>query len=180
MSKKHKLPFKEATGERNLSGSYLISFRLTNLSEKDDLIISDIIEGIARSFEDSEVLSKVSHVDVEKTDKSGIPLSQKTLKIGSSAQLNQKVLVTVPLKEDNGHYITSSKLSSQIAPEIEIALAENSQATINDIKGNYAELIDLDATAEAIMTDEYGEEQIVSIDIDSVLVPLEFLDNIGD
>ncbi len=182
MSKKHKIPTKEATGKKNLSGSYLISFRLSDISDKDNIIISDIIEGLARTFEESKGLSKISHLDIEKTDKTGTPLSEKPLKIGDYVKLNQKVVITAAISEENGTYIAGSKLSSNIVGEVEIALSEDSQALINNMKDSEdeIELIDFDSPAEAIITDEYGEETRVTVNIDSVKVKKDYLDKIGE
>lgn len=182
MSKKHKIPIKEATGKKNLSGSYLISFRLGDISAEDNIILSDIVEGLARGFEESNCLPKLSHIDIEKTDKSGMPLSKKTLKIGDSVKLNRKIVVTASISKEDGIYIAGSKLSSNIVGEIELALSEDSQAIINDIKkkSDEVELIDFDSPAEAIITSRYGDEERIVVNIDSVKVKTDYLDRIGE
>ncbi len=181
MSKKHKIPIKEATGEKKLSGSYLISFRLDKISEQDSIIISDIIEGLARTFEHSNSLPKISHLDIEKTDVNGIPLSQKPLKAGDYVKLNQSIELNAQISEEDGTYIVGSKLSTNIIGEIKFTLSEDSQALINEVKGDEVELIDFDSVATVSLLDQETElEEEVTVNIDSVKIKKEYLDKIGE
>ena len=181
MTKKYKIPIKEASGEQNLSGSYHVSFRLDNISEQDQIVVSDIIEGLARTFEHSNGLPKLSHLDIEKTDKSGTPLSQKPLKAGDSVKLNSEITITAQLSEENGSYVVGSKLKADSLGEIQFTLSEDMQALVNAVKEDDIELIDFDSPITIPLLDQETEvEEDVIVSIDSLKIKKEYLDKIGE
>lgn len=181
MARKHKIPIKEASGEKNLSGSYLISFKLDKISDQDQIIISDIIEGLARAFEHSNGLPKISHLDIEKTDSNGTPLSQKPLKAGDYVKLNSGVEITAQLSEENGTYVVGSKLTSNIIGDVKFTIPEDIQAVVNQVKDHDAELIEFDSTVNVKLRDaETDVEEDVSVNIDAIKINKEYLDKIGE
>ncbi len=181
MAKKFKIPIKEATGEKNLEGSYLISFKLKDISVEDNIIISDIIEGLARGFEQSTALHKISQIDLEKTDASGTPLSQKPLKVGDFVSLNKDIVIKTQIAKEKDYYVVGSRTATKKVADVELRLPADSHAVINSLKEETVELIDFNsAIAVSLIDPETNEPEDVWINIDAVTIKKEDLDKIGE
>jgi hypothetical protein len=178
--KKHKIPIKEATGEKNLSGNYQITFNLSNISDKDGVIITDIIEGLARTFEHSNALPKIAKIDIEKLDVNGTPYSETPIKVGDHVKLNKQVTVVTTINKDNEIYVIGSSSGEQVA-EVEAHLPEESEAIVNAIHNDEVELIDFSSALSVTLSDnETGDEDEIIVNVDAVKVKLEDLDKIGE
>ena len=143
----HKIPWEELSGNKNLNGKYLVSFIL-DISEDDDISLTDIAHSITSGFEGHPVLNKISHLDLEKTDKNGIPYSQKkaSLKPGDSVVINSPVELRSNIQSHKGKYIIGSRQeNAEELGEMIIKIPAGIKAKVNQVTEKGVELIDFDS-----------------------------------
>lgn len=168
----YKIPWDELSGEANLKGRYKVSFFI-DIDEADNVTIGDLHQSLAAGFSDDPGLSKLSHLDMEKTDAEGHPLpSGKSFKVGDTVVVTEDVELTAQIDVLNGHYIVGAKNESTIpAGEGTVVIHQGMIARVNKVDGDTVELIDLDAEAAAALknvdTDEVDD---VFVQVDSVIL----------
>lgn len=144
---KFKIPWEELSGNKNLNGKYLVSFIL-DISEDDEISLTDIAHSITSGFQGHPVLNKISHLDLEKTDKNGVLYSQKKLelKAGDSVVINLPVELKSTIEAYEGKYIIGSKNSlAENLGEMIIKIPAGIKAKVNQVLENGIELIDFDS-----------------------------------
>jgi len=143
----HKIPWEELSGSKNLNGKYIVSFIL-DISEDDDISVTDIAHSITSGFEGHPVLNKISQLDLEKTDKNGTPYSKKnaSLKAGDSVVINYPVELKSQIANYNGKYIIGS-LNEEAEPlgEMVVKIPAGMKARVNKVTDQGVELTDFDS-----------------------------------
>ena len=142
----HKIPWEELSGNKNLNGKYKISFIL-DISEDDEISLTDIAHSITSGFQGHPVLNKISQLDLEKTDKNGTLYSQKTvLKAGDSVVINSSIELKSQISNYNGKYVIGSRNEeAESLGEMTVKIPAGIKAKVNQVTEKGVELIDFDS-----------------------------------
>jgi hypothetical protein len=173
----YKIPWDELSGEKNLKGTYKVTF-LVDISDDDQMSIDDLRQSIAYSVEGDPVLNKISRLDLEKTDKAGqaIP-TMGAFKVGDMVIVTEDVEVTAKVEDYNGRLIVGAKnLVTEAVGDGILIVPAGSKARINKIEENNVELIDFEGTVSASLQNaETSEISDVSVNIDSIIFSNKYI-----
>jgi len=178
----HKIPWDELSGESNLNGTYKVTF-LLDVTENDELSISDLHETIASGFSGDKVLNKISRLDLEKTDKQGnvINLSG-NFKVGDSVVIKEDIEMEAELEYHEGNYIVGAKgLETEKLGKVHIFIPQGFKAKINQVANNEVELIDFDtAISVPLKNSDTGQIEDVFVNLDSVIFSNKYIEHLED
>lgn len=173
-----KIPLNEILGHNTLRGRYKVSFVL-NVSEDDDISISDITQAIAAGFNESKLLQRISKLDLEKVDKEGNLLTS-SFKVGNKVRLKNDITVKCQVSYESPNYIIGSK-NEDADPlgEIETTINQGMIATVNQIDGDDVELIDFESIVMVPLKDSDSLEIVPTVaNIDSITISKKNLEKV--
>ncbi len=175
-----KVPLNELLGTKKLHGRYKVSFIL-DVTEDDDVSISDINQALAEGFNEPSLLQKISDVELEKVNKQGDLLSP-TLKPGDKVRLIEDIEVKAHISYDDPHYILGSKQEDvEKLGEMTTTIEEGLTATVNLVEGEKVELIDFDSVITVPLEDSFTLECVPTpVNIDSVIVSKSSLEKVDE
>jgi len=170
MTKQFKIPWEELSGHKSLDGKYKVSF-IVELSEDDNISLTDIAHSISAGFEGHPVLHKLSNLDLEKTDKNGVPYNYSQLKAGTAVVVSQPVTLTAKIEESNGRLIIGAKkMKTEALGEMVVTIPAGTKARVNKKEANSVELIDFDSKILVPLEDvETGLIEDVPVQLNSII-----------
>lgn len=173
----YKIPWDELSGEKNLKGTYKVTF-FVDIADDDQMSIDDLHQAIASSVSGDPVLYKIAKLDLEKTDKEGKALPpQAEYKVGDIVIITEDVELTAKIEDYEGRYVVGAKnlVTAPVGDGI-LVVPQGIRATINKIDGDQVELIDFDSTMSASLQNvETEETSDVLVNVDSVIFSNKYI-----
>ena len=164
--------------EKPLSGIYRISFDI-ELDSTDELSSSDLsfllTEGVGEGL-----ASKLSHLSVEKMDKTG-KSNPKVFKVGDKVQILENIKIKASIYEDGGYfYIGQSTESANLLGEQEVMIVSGSYGWVNQNKDGKIVLVDLDIPVTASLIDSYTDEVTEEkVNVDFITLSADILEKVN-
>ena len=175
----HRLPWEELSGEKNLEGKYKVSFDI-EISADDDINVGDFHNVIASSFSGSDVLNKISKLDLEKAD------LKQDLKVGDTVRIIDSIEVEAELEYYGGHLIVGWKGDNAgIKPnklgKIKIQIPKNTIAVVGEISGNEVELTEFEQPFNVSLKNNFTETiEDTLININSIIITNKYVTKVGN
>lgn len=178
----YKLPERELSGEDNLKGTYKVTL-LVNIDETDQMDIGDLHASIAEGLKDSPILTKISRMDLEKTNKKGEDItSDKSFEIGDVVVVKEDVKIEADIESHNGLYVIGSKEpKAEKLDTVTINIPAGFEARVNQVYGDKVELIEFDSPLYVPMRNEHtSESEDVLVNLYSIIFANKYIERLGE
>ena len=160
-----------------LKGTFKVSFNI-EIEPEDALNLSDLSFMLAEGVGEN-LASKVSHLSVEKIDKTG-KSNPKIFKIGDKVQILKDIKIKASIYEESGYiFIGQPTESANMIGEQDVTIQAGSTGYVNKNRDENIQIIDLDLPVVASLIDVDTDELIeAKVNVDFITLSSDLVEKV--